>query len=498
MLNQTTQRRYKGIYRGWRGVSKSLFRIIFLLRTSGSSAVERPDHGRFDLGALTRPNILLLTALIICLSSVPTRQAQQADRQNPSKQETRQEGKQEAKREGKAQKPPISSHVILITIDGLRSDFVVGAESQRLSIPTIQSLRSKGSYAVGIESVFPSQSIPAHASMITGSLPADHGVTSDYTFDQENGSQSKETHRSAKEIKTDTIFELARRMNLITAAVGFPLTVDAAINFNQPDTTEDFIKASAAAEIIEKHRPNLLVVNFTSFDASQRRYGLLSPPSLKTLEMIDGLVKKIIDATESARIGSETTFILVSDSGASKIEKEFNPNVMLAKKGWLTSDGHGRIVSWRAVAQPFGGSAAIFVKDPKDEDFGRELEAFFKQQADKPDSPIWRIINRRDATKLGADPHVALYLDAAPTYVITAKTTGSPMTGLSKDVDRTARGYAPSRVEMRALFLIAGNGIKSGAQVEYARVTDIAPTVAALLGLEMKTARGRVITEVIK
>jgi hypothetical protein len=51
---------------------------------------------------------------------------------------------------------------------------------------------------------------------------------------------------------------------------------------------------------------------------------------------------------------------------------------------------------------------------------------------------------------------------------------------------------------MRALFIIAGNGIKSGAQVKYARVIDIAPTVARILGLEMRTARGRVISEVIK
>jgi predicted AlkP superfamily pyrophosphatase or phosphodiesterase len=427
-----------------------------------------------------------LFMLMICLLAAPARQATQ---QNPAGQEARQEAK--------AKYPPISSHVILITINGLRSDFVVGAESHRLSIPAIQSLRSKGAYAVGIESVFPSQSIPAHASMLTGTLPADHGVTSDYAFDQERASQSKDPHASAKEIKTDTIFELARRMNLTTAAVGFPLTVDAAIDFNRPERTEDFIKASAAAEIIEKHRPNLLLVNFTSFDDAQRRYGLLSPPSLKALEMIDGLVKKIVDATEGARIGSETTFILVSDSGASKIEKEFNPNVLLAKKGWLASDGQGRIVSWRAVAQTFGGSAAVFAKDPKDEDFGREIEAFFKQQADKPDSPIWRILTRREATKLGADPRATLYLDAAPTYAITAKTTGSAMTGLSKDVNRTARGYAPSRVEMRALFVIAGCGIKQGALVDYARVIDIAPTVARLLGLEMKTARGRVIAEVI-
>jgi arylsulfatase A-like enzyme len=51
---------------------------------------------------------------------------------------------------------------------------------------------------------------------------------------------------------------------------------------------------------------------------------------------------------------------------------------------------------------------------------------------------------------------------------------------------------------MRGAFIIAGNGIKSGARLEYARLIDIAPTIARLLGLEMKTARGRVLAEVIK
>ncbi|HEY6401450.1 MAG TPA: alkaline phosphatase family protein, partial [Blastocatellia bacterium] len=60
-----------------------------------------------------------------------------------------------------------------MVIDGLRSDFVMGDESQRLNIPAIQALKSRGASAVGIESVFPTQTIPAHVSMITGSPPAD-------------------------------------------------------------------------------------------------------------------------------------------------------------------------------------------------------------------------------------------------------------------------------------------------------------------------------------
>jgi predicted AlkP superfamily pyrophosphatase or phosphodiesterase len=456
------------------------------IANSLQSAIRNPQsaiRNQNILNTLQRVPRLLLLILIICAMTAP---AGRAVHQDPSEQES------------KTKKPPISSHVILITISGLRSDFVTGEESVRLNLPTIQSLWSRGSYAVGIESVFPSQTIPAHASIITGSPPADHGVTSDYPFDLESASKAKDPHKSAREIKTETIFDVARREKLVVAAVGFPLTADAPISFNQPDAADDFVKAAAVADIIENHRPNLLLVNFTSFDAAQRRYGLLSAESLKAIEAIDRLVKEIVGAAESSRIAEDTTFILVSDSGASKVEKEFNPNVLLAKKEWLASEGQGRITSWRAVAQSLGGSAAVFVKDPKDEDFIREVEKFFTQQSEKTDSPIWRVITMREATKLGADPRAALYLDAAPSYAMTAKTTGSTVTNLTKGADRTARGYAPSRVEMRALFVISGKGIKSGAQTPYARLIDIAPTVARLLGLELKTARGRVISEVIK
>src|SRR5262249_60659795 len=106
---------------------------------------------------------------------------------------------------------------------------------------------------------------------------------------------------------------------------------------------------------------------------------LLSAESLKAMEAIDGLVKKIVDATESARMTEETTFILVSDSGASKVEKEFNPNVLLAKKGWLTSDGHGRITSWRAGAEALAGGGAAVAGEPKKHNILHERASVFPQ-----------------------------------------------------------------------------------------------------------------------
>ncbi len=397
---------------------------------------------------------------------------------------------------GKPKPPKLTSRVIMISVSGLRNDYANSPETFRLKIPNIQSLRSKGSYAVGLESVYPSQTIPAHVSMMTGNLPADHGITSDYSFDEQTGTQSS-IFQSSKAIKSDTIWEAAKRENLMTAAVGFPLTDEANITFNFPElaNSSDTAKAEKVLTLIEKNNPNLLLVNFTSFANAQRRFGLLSEESKSALELIDSLVGKILAATEQAKLIGEITFLILSDHGASKIEREFRPNALLAKKGFLTTDSQGNVKSWKAIAQSFGGSAAIFLKNPQDETLRQEVETLFTELQEKSDdNPLWRITVRREAARLGADHRPAFYLDAAPSFQISARATGST---ISKTEDRAANGYLPSRAEMRAALIISGKGIKTGKRIEYARMIDIAPTIARLLGLEMKTARGRVLSEVI-
>jgi predicted AlkP superfamily pyrophosphatase or phosphodiesterase len=425
----------------------------------------------------------------------------------------------------------ISGHVILISISGLGADLFSKPEEHRLRIPTIQSLRTHGTYAVGIESTFPSQTNPAHASLVTGTLPTDHGVVSDYPFNLQTATQALEPFRSVKEIKTETIWEYARRASVTTAAVGFPLTLDANIKYNlhnpapgesQADAqlrnevvealnrktdeqstnikpgsaspSMDTFNAEAASYLIEKYHPNLTMVNFTSFESVAQRKGLLSQEAISALERIDGFVNSIVDSVGRAGLMPQVTFILVSDHGEAKIEREFRPNAVLAKKGWLTTNAKDEVVTWKAVAQTYGGSAAIFVKNPQDEVFARQLEEVFIDLHKKPDSAIWRVLPRREAARLGADPRAALYLDAAPSYSMSPLATGSI---ISKTENRAAHGYSPSRSEMRAVLLFSGRGIKAGKRIEFARMIDIAPTIAQLLGLEMKTARGRVLSEAL-
>ncbi len=411
--------------------------------------------------------------------------------------------------------PRLSSHVILISINGLRSDYLSDQHKNELALPTLRALREKGALAEGVESVYPSLSCPAHATIATGMLPADHGITSDFPFAEQSGEQKDARHSLASEIKSETIWDAAQRAGLVTAAAAFPLTSGAKINFTVPrqfndqnnsDEKEkkksllvnaissDQTSATAAASIIEKNRPDLLMICFDLLDEAHHQYGPFSKESAVALGRIDDLVKQISDSCERVGIIGETTFLIVGPYGSAKIESEFSPNVVLAKKKLLTRDEQGRVVSWQAVAQPLGGAAAIILKDPNDEKTLREVEAAFKEVYEKPYSPIWRMIPRRDVSRLGADPRAAFYLDAAPLFVMSGRASGEVK---SKAESRGANGYLPQRFEMRGALMVSGKGIKQGAKVEYARLIDLAPTIARLLGFEMKASRGRIISEML-
>src|SRR5262245_16075359 len=141
---------------------------------------------------------------------------------------------QPEKKETKPKYEKVSSHVILITISGLGAIELNDSEINKLRLPAILNLRDQGSRALSVESTYPSQLMPAHETIVTGTLTSDHGINSDYPFNEIIDTQSPEPFILTKDIKGDTIWELAKRAVLTTAAIGYPLTAGAALDFNLP------------------------------------------------------------------------------------------------------------------------------------------------------------------------------------------------------------------------------------------------------------------------
>ena len=75
-----------------------------------------------------------------------------------------------------AQKKP---YVILISIDGLRSDFV-----EKFNAKSLQAYGKSGVVANYMTSAFPSLTFPNHYSIVTGLYPAHHGLVDNTFFDE--------------------------------------------------------------------------------------------------------------------------------------------------------------------------------------------------------------------------------------------------------------------------------------------------------------------------
>jgi hypothetical protein len=88
-----------------------------------------------------------------------------------------------------------------------------------------------------------------------------------------------------------------------------------------------------------------------------------------------------------------------------------------------------------------------------------------------------------------------LLLSAKQGYLFSDATTGNT---ISPSKDRGAHGYLSDDSSMQAIFIASGAAIKKGVWLPQVSKVDVAPTIAALLGLDMKSASGHTIRQTLE
>src|SRR5690349_19646754 len=71
-------------------------------------------------------------------------------------------------------KPAEQRHVVIISIDGLKPETYTKPGPSK--VPTLRRLAKEGVFAEGVIGVTPTVTYPSHTTMITGVLPAVHGI----------------------------------------------------------------------------------------------------------------------------------------------------------------------------------------------------------------------------------------------------------------------------------------------------------------------------------
>src|SRR5499427_9459004 len=125
--------------------------------------------------------------------------------------------------------------LVMISIDGLRPDYVTAADAHALKIPNLRRFLKDGAFADGVTGVIPTVTYPSHTTLITGVWPARHGILGNATFDPLRQNQGG-WYWYAEDIKVPTLWQAATHAGHVVGSISWPVTAGApGIAFNIPE-----------------------------------------------------------------------------------------------------------------------------------------------------------------------------------------------------------------------------------------------------------------------
>jgi hypothetical protein len=414
---------------------------------------------------------------------------------------------------------PKAEHVILISVDGLLPAYYL---DEKWPAPAMQQIYREGAHAVAVKSVFPALTYPGHTTLVTGALPARHGIYNNRKFEPVG---DPPWLKDASLIRVPALWDAVRARGGKTASVLWPLTLGAAIDWNLPEiwpggdgdlvealrgedrprglleelerdatgrlTPENFnnkwiahdLRVALIAEyLLERYWPTLLLVHTQASVQVPQEPDWRNPRRARAIAGSDQVVNMVLEVIERTKRWDRTAVIVAGDHGNTEVHTQIRPNVWLSEAGLRGRRLEGD--DWRATFFALGGSAFLRVREPAADN----IAAVRKVLADVPAAKrhMFRVLEREELDALGSDPESPLALAAASGFVIDDRADPpdlQPNPGMS-------HGHHPDHPDMNTGFIAKGAGIRAGASAPMLPLTSIAPLVAALLGLDFDAPDG--------
>ena len=415
--------------------------------------------------------------------------------------------------------------LVVISIDGLRPDYITEADAHGAKVPNLRRFLKEGAYAAGVEGVVPTVTYPSHTTLMTGVWPVKHGIFANTTFDplQKN---VQGWYWYAEDIRVPTLWDAAAKAGRTTASVQWPVTVGAHITWNIPEfwraNTEDDAKllravstpgllAEAQGElgpysggtdttveadrnrgryatwILEKKHADVLTLHLIALDHIEHETAPFSAEAVAVLEALDTVIGSVREAAE--RLAPEHSYVaVVSDHGFARTEAQLDLFPAFRDAKLFTVDDKGKITDWKAMPWVTGGSAAIVLKDPGDAAVRAQVHDLLAQLANDPANGIDRVLDGAEVHKRGGYPTASFFVSLKPGW-----RTGTALDGpvLSRTKLGGTHGQLPDVPELRAAFFLVGPGVPAGKSLGIIDMRDIAPTLAHEAGLPLPSADGK-------
>jgi predicted AlkP superfamily pyrophosphatase or phosphodiesterase len=405
-------------------------------------------------------------------------------------------------------------HVVLISIDGMRPASYTSAGPAK--IPTLRALMARGAHARGVVGVLPTVTYPSHTTMITGVLPAVHGIVNNTILDPE-GRAAGAWYWYARDLKVPTLPGMVRASGMSAAAVSWPVTVGMELDFNLPEffrsrhpealsllralstprslvdgyeaslpapmpwPPTDAERAGMAAWIIRTYKPNFTMLHIFDNDSASHESGPDSPEALAALEQNDGHVAMILDAVKAAGLEDRTDVVIVSDHGFVPVQTQVQPNAAFRQDGLIQVNERGAVTAWEAYLQSAGGSGYVYLKRPDDQALIARVRTLLDSIVADPANGVDKLWTRDDLSRAGAAPEATFALTMKPGFYMGAghASLRQPTGG------KGGHGFDPTLPALHASLIMAGPDVTKTGDLGVVRMTQLAPTMAKWLGVRL-------------
>ncbi|WP_165368202.1 alkaline phosphatase family protein [Phytoactinopolyspora endophytica] len=390
---------------------------------------------------------------------------------------------------------PHAKHVLLIGWDGFDPAYL-----DLVDTPNLDALARRGSLGTTSGS-FPTISNPSWATIATGAWPQTH-LNTPYFIDPSTGQAVSQT----RTMEAQSIAEAVVAAGGTVASVQFYIVQNHGAVYGDPralyvqpgganpkrvDVAIDILHGrpvqSGSTTVTVDQPPTLLAVYGSDLDGLGHSEGAESPNMGATLAAMDADLGRLVQATKDVGIYGETAFVLLGDHGMTTFSRGFGELVLAA----LTDAGFTpEFVSPGSAPSPQTDIAMVI---------GGVANVYLLGDA-KTDAGIARARSALESVEQVQDVYDRTDLDALHASPLLGDLVAEPAAGWSFSVTDPdgPRGYHGRTGELEAVLLLSGRGVNRRTRRVSARHVDIAPTIAAMLGIPAPAqAEGRVLTEAL-
>ncbi|UFU04485.1 ectonucleotide pyrophosphatase/phosphodiesterase [Ruania suaedae] len=429
----------------------------------------------------------------------------------------------------------VPNKLLVVSVDAMHTDDIPFART----LPAFSRILERAAIAE-IEGIYPSVTYPNHTAQITGCPPARSGIFNNLQFQPGRGDASA-WFWDASMIRVPTLFEVAHRAGLSTAAVQWPVTGNASgvdhlvpeiacpqvfdgledqyLRTTDARSYETYIRPNlplihadrrkgkyfdfvnhVSAEVLRAERPDVMFVHLVEVDTARHAGGSYGPHVEAALREVDATLGTYLQVLEGNGDLDSTNIVLVSDHGHVDVEQHTNLNALFLERGFLRLHDDGTLADWDVFCLGAGLSGQLFLADGLSAARRREVEALLVEIESDPQYRVEKIWTAEETLReYGLDGPFQWVVESEP-GVIVGMLWERRVVVRTGDEDfpplRGAHGHAP-RHGGQPVFIGAGPDFAPGADAGRRSMLDEPATFAHLLGLDLPDGEGTVVTSML-